>query len=83
MERKEARLGFRETCPACSSYLHSCAGCRYYAPGKPNSCEIPGTEWVADREGANFCDEFSPWEQRKGGGGDFHKFDSLFKHAFL
>jgi hypothetical protein len=25
----------------------------------PNDCKIPGTEQIADREGCNFCDEYT------------------------
>jgi hypothetical protein len=29
-----------------------------YQPGLPNDCKIPGTDPIADRAAANFCDEF-------------------------
>lgn len=32
--------------------------CRFRDPSLHNQCKIPTTEWVADRAGANFCDEF-------------------------
>lgn len=28
-------------------------------PGKPNDCLVPGTEFIADREAMNFCEEFA------------------------
>ncbi len=52
------KIGFRAACPHCSSDLHVCKSCRYYAPGKPNDCLVPGTETIRDREAANFCEEF-------------------------
>lgn len=46
-----------------------------------NDCMIPGTEYVADRSTANFCEEFkflgkSPEKPPKNGE---NKFKSLFK----
>jgi hypothetical protein len=54
------KIGFRAACPHCSSDLHVCKNCRYYALGKPNDCLVPGTEYIRDREAANFCEEFKP-----------------------
>ena len=54
------KLSFRATCDSCGRDLHCCRQCAYYAPGKSNNCSVPGTDWVADREKNNFCDEFSP-----------------------
>jgi hypothetical protein len=49
---------FKEYCDACAAYLHCCLNCRFYDPHAHNKCYIPTTEWVADRAGTNFCDEF-------------------------
>lgn len=53
-------LSFRATCEQCGSALHSCINCKNFRPGSglPNQCAIPGTDFVADREGSNFCEEF-------------------------
>jgi len=40
------------------AYLHSCMNCRFYEEHAHNNCYIPTTDWVADKEGPNFCDEF-------------------------
>ena len=53
------RLPFRATCEKCHSWLHCCKNCKNYKPGLPNDCMIPGTEYIADREVCNFCEEFS------------------------
>ncbi len=53
------KIGFRAECPHCGADLHTCTNCKYYAPGKPNDCLIPGTEWIKDREARNFCEDFS------------------------
>jgi hypothetical protein len=50
--------GVKEICENCSSYLHACLNCRFYEPKLHNQCAIPNTEWVGDKAGANFCDEF-------------------------
>lgn len=48
----------KEVCEACSAYLHCCMNCRFRDPSLHNECAIPTTDWVGDREGCNFCDEF-------------------------
>lgn len=58
------KIHFRDTCEACSADLHVCKNCRFWCPGKPNECLVPGTEWVADREKANYCEEFKLQEDR-------------------
>ena len=50
--------GVKEFCPACSAYLHCCLNCRFRDKSVHNECRIPTTEWVGDRAGCNFCDEF-------------------------
>ncbi len=48
----------KDFCEQCSAYLHCCLNCRFRDPAKHNECAIPNTDWVGDRAGANFCDEF-------------------------
>lgn len=52
------KLGFRAVCDQCISWLHCCKNCKNYKPGLPNDCMVPGTEYIADREGCNFCEDF-------------------------
>jgi hypothetical protein len=52
------KIGFRASCDNCGSWLHCCRNCKNYKPGLPNDCTIPGTEYIADREKNNFCEEF-------------------------
>lgn len=59
----DRKFSFREVCPHCGADLHCCKGCRFYAEGKPNNCLIPGTDYVANREANNYCDEFKPIEK--------------------
>lgn len=53
------KLSFRATCDHCGAALHCCQNCKYYKPGAPNDCAVPGTEFVSDRQAINFCEEFS------------------------
>ncbi|MBI2425940.1 MAG: hypothetical protein HYV27_24160 [Candidatus Hydrogenedentes bacterium] len=48
----------KDSCPACDAYLHCCLNCRHHRPSLHNQCYIPNTEWVGDRRGMNYCDEF-------------------------
>jgi hypothetical protein len=80
VSEEPVKIAFRATCPHCDADLHTCTNCRYFAPGKPNDCAVPGTDFVRDREAANFCEEFkqktdSPPRPEA----DKKKFNSLFK----
>ena len=48
----------KDFCDGCTAYLHCCLNCRFHDKRVHNECRIPTTEWVADRAGCNFCDEF-------------------------
>mgnify|MGYP005857156567 CR=1 FL=1 len=50
--------GVKEYCEKCTAYLHACVNCRFHKPSAHNQCAIPNTDWVGDRTGCNFCDEF-------------------------
>lgn len=52
------KISFRALCDKCGASLHCCQNCKYYKPGLPNDCAVPGTEYVADRQANNFCEEF-------------------------
>ena len=54
----QGKLAFRASCTKCHSWLHCCKNCKNYKPGLPNDCAVPGTDYIADREANNFCDEF-------------------------
>ena len=48
----------KDVCEKCNAYLRCCLNCKFYSEGSHNKCKIPNTEWVRDREKANYCDEF-------------------------
>lgn len=52
------KISFRALCDHCHAWLHCCKNCVNYKPGLPNDCKIPGTDYIADREAGNFCEEF-------------------------
>lgn len=51
------KVGFREICPYCSAYLHSCVHCRLWDL-KNGNCAEPQAEKVRDPEAGNFCEYF-------------------------
>jgi hypothetical protein len=55
---ESGKLSFRAQCDKCQSWLHCCKNCKNYQPGLPNDCKVPGTDYIADREKFNFCEEF-------------------------
>lgn len=52
-------IPFRATCDFCVAYLHCCKNCRFYKPGQPNDCLVPGTDPIINREGSNHCEDFA------------------------
>jgi hypothetical protein len=75
------KIGYRTLCDKCQAWQHACVNCRYYQPGLPNDCQVPGTEWISDRQGANFCEEFALKKEsfKKNSQEGKNKFNSLFK----
>jgi hypothetical protein len=53
------RVSRGNTCPRCGAYLHSCLNCSLHDPSAHNQCREPQSEYVSDREKANFCDFFT------------------------
>jgi len=52
------QIGFRDVCPKCQAYLHCCKNCRLYDRNAYHQCHSSTTEFVQDKEKANFCEEF-------------------------
>jgi len=79
----EKKPAFRALCPKCSADIHCCLNCRLYDPGAHNKCRSRTTEMVADREKANFCDEFdfadSAGQRQTGAPGSKPRWDSLWR----
>jgi hypothetical protein len=73
-------------CPHCEADAHCCLNCENYDVSAHNRCREPQSEWVSDREKANFCDFFRPNQasqarQLKPSAGDAARsaFENLFK----
>lgn len=58
-ESQARQPGVKEICERCGAYLHCCKNCTHHRPSMHNQCYIPNTDWVSDRAGLNFCDEFT------------------------
>ncbi len=54
----DVKIGIRDTCPNCTSYLHSCRNCRFWNVSAHNQCLERSAELVRDREAMNRCDFF-------------------------
>lgn len=55
----EKQPAVKEVCGQCGAYLHCCLNCKFFDDHAHNKCYIPNTDWVGDRAGCNFCDEFT------------------------
>ena len=80
------RIGFKATCPKCSTYLHSCVHCSLL-DRTIMSCRSHTTEEVGDREANNYCEEFLPSQDVKAPSEDDpqkidarNRFHGLFGH---
>lgn len=49
---------FREMCPRCDSFLHSCKNCSLFDATAPQMCKSSTVESVGEKDRGNFCDEF-------------------------
>jgi len=49
---------FREMCPRCDSFLHSCKNCALFELTAPQQCRSSTVELVREKDRGNFCDEF-------------------------
>jgi len=57
------KIGYRDTCPKCGTYLHVCVNCRFYSPGRYNECLEPSAERILDKETINLCEYFKAKEE--------------------
>lgn len=75
------KISFRALCEKCQAGLHCCQNCKHYKPGLPNDCAVPGTEYIADRQANNFCEDFLLLGKppAKPNSNAKRRFDDLFK----
>lgn len=65
----DSQPGRGDACPRCDLDFHSCRNCRHHDPRYHNECRVPDTEFIRDREKANFCDQFEIAAKAPGGAG--------------
>jgi len=79
----EVKMGRRDECPHCAADLHVCKNCKYWDPSSHNECKEHISEYIPDREKANFCGMFTYREGPYGNEPDLMsakaKLDALFK----
>ncbi|MBL6974332.1 MAG: hypothetical protein ISR64_01250 [Deltaproteobacteria bacterium] len=51
----EVKIGRRDMCPSCYSYLHCCFNCKFWDPDVHNQCTEHQGEFIRDRAEGNFC----------------------------
>lgn len=56
------KVGFRDTCPSCGAWLHSCVQCRLWVN---NYCTEPSAEKVREPEGMNYCDWYQARDDKQ------------------
>ena len=54
------KVGFRDTCPFCNAWFHSCVHCALWVNSQ---CTEPSAEKVGDPEGQNYCEWLIPSTQ--------------------
>jgi len=59
------KVGFRDTCPSCDAWLHSCVNCVFLVDGR---CTEPSAEKIRDPEGMNYCDWYRERDKIQGTG---------------
>jgi len=57
-------VAFREECPECAAFVHTCANCLNY-DARNRICRLPTTDPISDAHEMNFCEEY---EYGPGGG---------------
>ena len=56
------KIGRKDECPHCSLDMHSCRNCQYYDRGAHNQCSETISEYVPDKQRANFCGMYRAYQ---------------------
>ena len=79
----EDKIGRKEECPHCSADMHSCKNCQYFDPGAHNQCSETISEYVPDKERANFCGMYTAFKGERAPTDDLgaarSRLEALFK----
>ena len=72
-----------DECPHCRADMRSCKNCQYYDPGFHNECREHISEYIPDKERANFCGMYTPFAGERPPGEDLDaakaKLEAMFK----
>jgi hypothetical protein len=71
-----------DTCPHCAQDMHCCKNCEYWDESSHNQCREHSSEYITDRERANYCTlfEFKNGPHEANSIGDAKsKLENLFK----
>ncbi len=75
--------GREESCEKCGAYLHCCLNCRHHSPTAHHECMSSTTEYVQNKEGKNFCEEFEFTGKGQGGStGSKNDMEDKWKNIF-
>ncbi len=55
----DVKIQRRDGCPHCGADLQCCKNCEHWDVGAHNQCREKITEYIPDREAANFCTFFT------------------------
>ena len=79
----DEKVGRKEECPHCRADMHSCKNCQYYDPGSHGECRETISEYVPDKERANFCGMYRSFQGEREASVDIAdakaKLEALFK----
>ncbi|MBI2898077.1 MAG: hypothetical protein HYY06_31275 [Deltaproteobacteria bacterium] len=78
----EVKMARTDGCPHCGVDLHCCKNCKYWDVSAHNQCKEHITEYITDRERANYCTffEFNVGEREADQTSSARvKLDALFK----
>lgn len=53
-------LGRTDTCPKCDADLKVCLNCKHYDRAVAEQCREPTSDFVSNKERANFCSFYQP-----------------------
>lgn len=81
----EDKVKRKEECPHCRSDMHACKNCQYHDPGAHNECRETISEYVPEKERANFCGMYTVFTGERAPGEDIDaakaKLEAVFKRS--
>jgi hypothetical protein len=78
----DVKIGRRDMCPNCHSYLHCCKNCEFWDPNVHNQCAEQRSEFIRDREEGNFCLYFTFKDTSDDAGNEAEEAKARLKNMF-